>query len=64
MAVWLNKTKGNKIMLIGIISLVVGFFTGSMVEKNSSYCECFREDFKSSYCESIKGDASQGSCSK
>ena len=46
------------------IMAFVGLFGGSVIQKQISYCECFRSDFKGAYCESIKGKAEQGSCHK
>lgn len=51
-------------VFILLVALGSGFFTGTMVQKTTSYCECYRTDFDGKYCQSIKGDASQGSCHK
>ena len=47
-----------------IIGILIGIFSGSMVQKQVSYCECLRDDFKGAYCESIKGAGTIGSCHK
>jgi len=47
-----------------IIGLFFGFLFGFAVEKQVSYCECYRSDFQGAYCQSIKGEGPQGSCHK
>jgi len=47
-----------------IVMFLIGAFNGSIVSRQISYCECFRDDFKGAYCESIKGKGLQGSCQK
>ena len=41
-----------------------GFFVGTVIQNQVSYCECFRDSFNGAYCESIKGSGAQGSCHK
>ena len=48
--------------MTAIVMFFVGVFGGSMSVKQTSYCECFRDDFKGAYCQSIKGNGGQGSC--
>jgi hypothetical protein len=47
-----------------LFAIFFGAFGGTMVQKQISYCECFRDDFKGAYCESIKAKGIQGSCHK
>ena len=45
-----------------LILILLGAFGGTMIEKQKSYCECFRDSFKGAYCESIKAEGKQGTC--
>jgi hypothetical protein len=45
-----------------LFAIFFGVFGGTMIQKQTSYCECFRDDFKGAYCQSIKGKSVQGSC--
>ncbi len=47
-----------------LFAVLWGAFTGTMIEKQGAYCDCFRDSFKGAYCESIKGKGSEGSCHK
>lgn len=47
-----------------LISMAAGGFTGTMIQKQKAYCECFRSDFDGKFCQSIKGSGAQGSCHK
>lgn len=48
--------------MLEIMLIAFGAFGGTMVQKQISYCECFRDSFKGAYCESIKGEGKQGTC--
>lgn len=51
-------------MLAIIGAILFGSFGGTMIQKQISYCECFRSDFDGKYCQSIKSNGEQGSCHK
>lgn len=47
-----------------LIALGSGVFTGTMAQKTTAYCECYRSNFDGKYCQSIKGSGAQDSCHK
>lgn len=47
-----------------LFAILFGAFGGTIIQKQVSYCECFRDDFKGAYCSTIKGDGKQGTCKK
>ncbi len=49
-------------MLPILISILFGGITGTAIQKQTSYCECYRSDFDGKYCQSIKGTGTQGTC--
>ena len=45
-----------------LVAVLFGAFGGTMVEKQISYCECYRSGFEGKYCQSIKAQEKQGTC--
>lgn len=51
-----------------MVAFLFGFIMGAanlgVVEYQTLYCDCFRNNFSSEQCIKIKGNGSQGSCHK
>jgi hypothetical protein len=51
-------------MLAILIAMVFGGTSATFINHQTSYCECYRDDFSGKYCQSLKGTGEQGSCHK
>lgn len=51
-------------MLAILISMIFGGATMKMVDHQTKYCECYRQNFQDNMCKEIKGSGLQGSCHK
>lgn len=45
-----------------ILSMLIGFLGGAVVDHQVHYCACYRDNFVGEHCEVIKGSGEQGSC--
>lgn len=45
-----------------LIAMIFGFLSGSAIEHQKFYCECYRSDFRAKHCKEIKGEGLQGTC--
>jgi len=47
-----------------ILSILIGFLSGAVVDHQTHYCACYRDNFVGKHCQLIKGEGLQGSCEK